>query len=523
MRLHLTLRFSVVALALLWSSFAYALVPPAGFDMTGFIQRATRAQVGATPAVGPLRGGTLTINGIEMIVPNNSVVQMPAASLTWAQLFDPAVSASVGYDPPRPNHANGRTGLSLQDPLVTHFPAYEVRVVGNILSDPVTGAQTYVVGLVVPVTQQGLNGGSGLINYIDYDGSVLGNPGRFCVGGLAGDPTTGTIIEINDPVGRFGVAHSPDPRFTADTNNPTISTASGYPVGIPVSDPALQDDPLRPATQRPLNGALGFPVDPFLPAGAPLRSFTMPAPAPGVTPDSRLQVPLMVGDWVDFSGTLMKLNPLGNNSPANMFVSVHTLTANLGIQTAPGTNPAYIRVEEMLFGSGPSNPPAAPAQETSNRVQMVAFTTDPTATASIFAIDVDPTTGVETEVPFPNGANIPMNDPVRGRIRLQTSKNLPDPPGNAILSPSTGTLTFTREYIVKLVGASRQVADVANGLTAGQYRLPIFEYIFPEGAVFGEPIPPYNFNDFNFLAIGSGRLNGTTGPAIGRLDPWPGP
>ena len=73
---------------------------------------------GTTPASRRLYGGTLTVNGIKMIVPNNSIIQMPATSMTWADLFDPAISASVGYTPPRPNHRPGVTGLALADNLV---------------------------------------------------------------------------------------------------------------------------------------------------------------------------------------------------------------------------------------------------------------------------------------------------------------------------------------------------------------------------------------------------------------------
>lgn len=119
---------------------------------------------------------------------------------------------------------------------------------------------------------------------------------------------------------------------------------------------------------------------------------------------------------------------------------------------------------------------------------------------------------------FPNGdlngatglhTGVEMDDPVRGRMRLQLNKNNDTTTGNAV-----GAGKYHREYIFRVgSGASRQVA---NGLTAGQFRLPMFDYIFPEGAVFGQPIPSYNFNEFGFLAVGSG-------PGVGRLDPWPGP
>ena len=185
-------------------------------------------------------------------------------------------------------------------------------------------------------------------------------------------------------------------------------------------------------------------------------------------------VPLMVGDWVDYSGTLFKINPFGPNTPENSFVSIHTLTAHLGIKTAPGTTPAYIRVEGFIFGVGDPNngpivnagdPPQPIRQETSTRIGMVAFTTDSNPagvglpTANVYAIVVDPTTGAENEVLFPNGngatnPEIAIDDPIRGRLRWQISKNLT--PGGVEVSNGP---PFTREYIVKLEHRPGPVAE----------------------------------------------------------------
>jgi hypothetical protein len=566
MRLRLKLTMLIMVVGLVWATGAIAQQvnpPPSQFGITGFIQEATlNPRVGTTiPSDPQLYGGTLTVNGIKMIVPNNTVVQMPAASFTWAQLFDPAISASVGYTPPRPNHRAGVSGLALADNLPNPlagtragaglgsvpgsgpYPAYEVSVVGNVLPDG-----RYVVGLIVPIEQQVLNGTGGLINYIDYA------TGRFRVGGIPGNPASGTLCEINDPVGRWGKPHSPDPRFTSDTNWPTISTATGYPVGIPrVAPPAI--DPDCPIYNRPLNDGTFAPLDPFLAVGAPLRTFTMPfkaAPnAPGdTTPDPWKMVPLMVGDWVDFAGTVFKINPLGPNTAANTFVSVHTLDAHLTVKTSPGTNPAYVRVEGLIFGVGDRNggptvsagsPPTPIAQETSTRVSLVTFTSnsDPNVlpgnpvlpTGSLFGVDVDPVTGAETELQFPNGtgANIVINDPIRGRLMWATSNNGSTP---GVLANAVGPRKFYREYILRLSSGQTQLPDQAAlqpngqplpGLYAGAYRLPIFEYIFGEGTTFGQPIPPNNFNDLGFLFVGSGPLGGPGGPLIGKLDPWPGP
>jgi hypothetical protein len=57
----------------------------------------------------------------------------------------------------------------------------------------------------------------------------------------------------------------------------------------------------------------------------------------------------------------------------------------------------------------------------------------------------------------------------------------------------------------------------ANGLVAGQYNAPNFEYIFPENLFLGDPVLPNNFQDLPFLACGSGPL--TTASAVG--DPKP--
>jgi len=550
-KLKLTLLISV--LGLVWASGALAQTalpaPNAGFDITGFIQSATLNPSPRPGVDAAMRGGLMTVNGKQITVPDNTRVQFPASTWTWPQLFDPTAwppfyGPNVSPVPiSKPLPPVGSTGLALNDPLVNHFPSYEVHVVGNIITDEVAGTQTYVAGLIVPVAQQGLNSQGGYINFIDYAA------GRFWIGGTMGK-AIGTLVEINDPVGRYGKLHSPDQRFQADTSNPTIIAATGYPVCIPRVSPAI--DPDCPTTNRPPNGG-PFGTDPFLAAGAPLKFFTMPAVPQVVagSPDPRQMAPLMLGDWVDVSGTLFKIDPLGPDTPANQYLSVHTLTAHLGIKTTPGTQPAYIAVEVLLFGVGDGNPNvpgptvAGIAQETSTRVELVAFTTDADANqvgneclappapglpgATILGINVDRVTGVETEVQFPNASTalnpteLCMDDPIRGRIRLQLSKN-PKPP---VLGQSNaaGPGKFYREYVVRMTGPGRGALQLPNtatglpGLIAGQYRLPIFEYIFGEGTLFGEPVPPFNFSDFGFLFRGEGL--GPGGVIVGPLKPFP--
>ena len=550
-----TLTTLCFGLALLWAPGVQAQTPSPTpqFDVLGFIQEAAVDPTVCTPADPRLAGGWMKVNGHKLIVPCNSIVQMPAAAFTWADLFDPTVSVAIGttLGTTAAQQAVNQSKLALADNPVP-FPSFEVRATGNIVPDPaVPGGVKYVVGMIVPITQQGLNAGAGIISFIDY------TSGAFRVGGVPGDPNctqgvagtlqvgggplcSGTLVQINDPLGRYGKVHSPDQRFTADTANPTITHSTGYPACIArVAPPAI--DPECPLYNRPPNGS-SFGTDPFLAAGAPLKNFMMPAPGTtvcaGVTtcPDPLKQAPLMVGDYVTFAGTLTKLNPaatilgvfmadpvtglpigsipLYDSTAANTYISAHTLNANTGIFTQPGIAPAYLRVEDILIGTNGAAQ-AAILQEASTRLTVVGFTTDPTRLVDINAIDVNPCSGDET---FRLLATVdPATDAIVGRFVYRVL-------GGAFMPP-------TREYQVK---SKTQVIDpltlkpvdfvAANGLLTGQFRLPNFEYIFPENHKLGDPTVANNFQDLPFLAYGSGRIVGATGASVqvGQLNPWPG-
>jgi len=177
--------------------------PPPQFDVTGFIQAATTDGSRCPEITDPLLwGGTVTVNGVTMIVPCNTVLQMPASTVSWAMLFPQAgVSSEVGVAPvgtstaglngqpggPRP----GTTGLALADsatPGAGPYPSFEIRAIGNIVPgrNPASGVveSQYVIGLISPVAQQGANAGFGMINCIDYANSFLyvgGDPKQPCV------------------------------------------------------------------------------------------------------------------------------------------------------------------------------------------------------------------------------------------------------------------------------------------------------------------------------------------------------
>jgi hypothetical protein len=574
MQIRAKLPLLAVAIALLSASGAAAQltvlnsnVPPA-FAMTGFLQAATLKPGGA-----PNAGGTLTVNNITVIVPDNSVIQMPAHALTWAQLFDPAQSAPV-FDtalpaqatPPinhPPANAAGQpiTGLALSDApanptagtFAGFFPSCEVTVIGNIDARGASGNPpgSYIAALILPISQEIANVGAGFITAIDFA------KGRFEVNGTLNTLGTGTIVEINDPVGRYGLAHSPDPRFTSDTDNPTVTSGNGYPMGIPtVAPPGI--DPDRPLFNRPLNPAAGaaapFPHDALLQVGAPLTSFTMPAkaapnPAGATTPDPWKQVPLMVGDFVAYSGVLYKIDPSApvtpfnpgapagpNNRPMNQqfYVSATTVTADkIEVVTAPGTvaagqGPAYMVLNRGRIGTGgasltvPPNPALGidggtiPIVEPRRDISVRGFVTDPTQLVDVFAVDVNSTTGAETERLL--GSILPEAGPPamgnRGRFRFEVGA------GNF--------LPVTRELLVKSRHGQVQLGNQTGlnhgqlaGLTTGQYQAPTFEFLIADAPP-GFPVSPGNFKDFPFLANGEGPQSiGGANVTIGPLTPFP--
>jgi hypothetical protein len=413
-------------------------------------------------------------------------------------------------------------------------------VQGNIDVQNTTGngAGAYIVGLILPINQDVGNGGAGFINCIDYAKGrfeVGGTPSTL-PGGTCGPTPSGTVIELNDPTGRYGFAHSPDPRWSVDPDNPTISSANGYPMGVPKVPPPA-NDPDRPWFNRPLNQP---PVDPFLEVGAPLIAFSMPpSPAPGATqPDPWKQAPFMVGDYVLYAGVLYSNNPKAFLNPAlpinqQTYISANTVTAaNLLIYTSPGrigrVGPAYIQLAgRAVIGNGggaltvPPNPGGAvgiqggviPNLDPKLNIDIRGYCTDPTALVDIFAIDVSPTSGnpsfrrLATVIPDSGVPGTPAPKGTAGRFRFAVTKG-------DFLPTTRAYMATTHHGTVQL---PPQVGNItpANGLLAGQYLAPMFGFIFPD-APQGFPAIPTNFNTMPFLFLGEGG-----NVAAGPLTPFP--
>ncbi|GAA2499321.1 hypothetical protein [Terrabacter carboxydivorans] len=536
-----------------------ALVPPVftgdpshsalhQFDVTGFIQDATVTD-NCPAGVDALHdGGNLLVNGLTVVVPCNSVIQMPASSSTWRGFVDPPA------DQPSLPISLKQLGSSPGT-----FPSFEIHVVGN------TVAGRYVAGLVT-VSQQSLNQGQGVITSIDYA------TGQLHVGAGVGAPDQ-AIVEINDPEGRFGIKHSVDARFRVDDQNPTIHAATGYPMCIPRQAPVrdavtnalvTDNDPLCPQANRPtpvahhcrdfIDDGLGFSLPKGLnlvpPSGNPAfcGHFVMPpvsdTSGSGMPPDPdpRQQAPFEVGDYITFAGTLLR--PAGT-SPS--LVSAHTVEASVGIFTSHGTLPSYLAIGQ--FGVGSADPSTVSvngaAQETVDRMFLTAETTDVTTPVDIYFPDIDPSTGAVSYrwiTPFemsgesnpeitPDGPGAPIGGgittqftgPQSQRVRLRARKA---PPG-LLTSPTRDVLVVSRLLCnpdttgtpssVSANSTYHNIATspdcltgqvVANGLASGRYEAPNFDFIFPENVQVGDTVVPNDLWALGFLSNGEGGPHG---------------
>jgi hypothetical protein len=488
-----------------------------GFDETGFIQHATVSDdSSACPDVAQAnrRGGTVTINDITMVVPCNMVVQMPANTMTWADMV------------------NGGPSLALDG---SPSPSFEIRVVGNIVSGK------HIAGLMF-ASQQSVNTASGTISKIDYDTGDIHLD--------TGDPAHPAIVRLNDPNGRFGRAQSPDSRFSVDDQNPTVHAGTGYPMCVPRTDPATADDPLCPQINRPTPSGAARHCRNFGDAGVvPLPGsgeltqptateafclkFVMPSVADRAAsdPDPREQAPFEVGDHLTVSGTLV-------HDESGDFLSAHTVEANVGIFTQPGTQPSYLAIGEFGIGSADPNATAVSgvAQEAQDRIFLEAETTDVKTPVDIYLMDVDPRTGAvknrwitpwemtgENQTGSPSGGittQFTGAQPQRARLRATKA------PIGLLGQPTRMIRVVTRSLCAPAQQLDQSALDaclakapkVANGLVAGQYAAPTFEFIFPENVMPGDAVVPFDLWHLPFLRYGEGAQTDT---GVGPLEPTP--
>src|SRR4030081_1153942 len=146
-----------------------------------------------------LSGATITVNGQEVIIPANTIIEFPASQLTPYDVFHMAPTNSAGVNKLALNLANKESGLPLDD-VTKPLAPFEANLVGNIVNG------RYIAGLT-NIAQEFLQVHQGYITNIDYptgdfcvskntQSGSLTNRGGTCVAGE-------TRVKFNDPVGRF--------------------------------------------------------------------------------------------------------------------------------------------------------------------------------------------------------------------------------------------------------------------------------------------------------------------------------
>ena len=502
-----------------------------GLDVTGFMKNATVSASNATcpGTINPnLLGGTAVVNGVTITVPCNLIVQMPANTLTWADFVNGGATDTL-----------------------------EMHVVGNMVPDAAGNPQN--IAALIYVSQQSVNLGSGFITKIDYTtGNIEVDDGT--------GTRTNTILQINDPLGRFGRAQSPDSRFSVDDQNPTIHAATGYPMCVPRTrvDNNI-DDPRCPQINRPkanvscrnfaiagvaapVSGELAPPVFGQVYCSAyvmpPVTAFGAIAGRLPTEPDAREMVPFEVGDFIVYSGTKM-VDPVGNE-----FMSVYNIEANVGAFTQPGSQPSYLAIGG--FGVGTADPIAVgingAGQETTNRIFLEASTTDVKTPVDIYYVDVDAAGRQHNRWATPwemtgecnpaavgglpvaclgatGGITTQNLGPQATRARIRAVKSpvgLLNQPTRTVRVVARSLCAPTQTVILGGINTTAQDTCIngqpklANGLLAGQYTAPVFEYIFPENVKAGQPVVPADLWHLPFIVFGDDAAGG-----VGPLEPAP--
>lgn len=294
---------------------------------------------------------------------------------------------------------------------------YETTVTGNIIN------KVPIAGQIQVAARFGLEGSQGYIESIT-DGVIK----------IVGGPK----VRINDPEGAFAPKVEAQPMFIMDTENPSVSSFSGFPMCIQHSG--------NTETCKDSNRGTGGTFN---------------------APDWKTMVPLKVGDFIEYAGLL-------NNGE----ILAHSVTClNVQVTTqASDTVPNFIRVEDMIVGV----PDPAGNVEFAD-MKIIGFLSSCNgALVTISAIDVDPCTGVET----------------LRRIGSATPKQEARCKWEARIAP---VVPFTRDYMITV---NTPVQETTNKIKAGQFVAAVGEWIFPEVDVPGTFPPPFLFNDIQALHQG---------------------
>ena len=391
----------------------------------------------------------------------------------------------------------------------------------------------------------------GQIAKIDYDtGNLLID---------TGDSSQPAVVQINDPKGRFGRAQSPDERFAVDDANPTIHAGTGYPMCVPRWDPSGAEgrrpavpaaEPARRSTRARRTGAAA--TSRTRPPGCRPAATRRPEVGTGVLhavrdargpgrrrDDHRPRSPAAGAVRGRRLGELLR-HPDARQRRQGLHLRPHRRGQRRHLHAA-GTWPSYIALGE--FGVGTADPDArAPDtltdQEALDRIFLEAETTDIGTMVDAYYMDVEPTSGAVTHrwlTPMaddghprhgrhlhperrPPAAAHPAARPARAHRPAQPAH--PHDPGRDAHPRAARSTGPTRGRWTSASNSAATQKTVANGLVAGQYYAPVFDYIFPENCR-GDPVVPFDLAPaVPALRRGANEAS-SIGPGVGPLEPAP--
>lgn len=268
---------------------------------------------------------TLVVAGETIVLPRNLLVDLPANRLTAKQIFAQAPAAC---------RERGESGLAATDACAGGRGGFVTLAANRTKCGTVIAGDVYI--------QKGLVALSGDVTFIDYD------QGWFRIDGVKGDRSQGTMVRFNDPSGGHSIQSgagcaggpncSPDPRFTADPVNYTLSFMSGFPVCIPSSVVPKNDEGGFTTARRFGASSVTGEGDPFCPA-----TNRPPVVVDPIALDSRRFAPLKVGDNVFVNGNVEVVDGV-------RFVSAHSATVNVGLMTYNvADQPDYVQISEIVW------------------------------------------------------------------------------------------------------------------------------------------------------------------------------
>ena len=238
--------------------------------------------------------------------------------------------------------------------------------------------------------------------------------------------------------------------------------------------------------------------------------------------------PFEVGDYILYNANLVR-------DQIGLYNSAWGITANVGVFTSPGTQPTYVQIDAIVVGTI-GIPIVDLPQAVEARTIIEGWTTDPTSFITVSAIDVDACTGEATNR-FYGTVTVDTGTPpavkikgvggiTPGRWRFRPQSDYPFLPASRMLvAESSNGVEFGPDP-----GNPGNFIPIPtpNGIFAGQYQAPNFEFVFTEQLRMGNPLPPNIFQNVPFLAAGSGPYVGafpanppTSLGRMGQLAPWP--